>query len=266
SVNKQQQQSTSPKDIKDSTKLGLGRRESESKHGSSSTAPITSSSAARRPSQAIKEETPAQESTSASLGVNSSTPAIGKRVSIEDYQRERMSATDKVETPKMNVESPALMPSSAGVMLGKSSSSSSSGSSRDSGAKGSSSLDPKASTGTSSLSSSSSKSSSETSKKISDYYQTFKLRRAEGIAFKHNADDVFKVQNNPRHGAILYFLSAIEFIAGFHANDKYLSLSNQGRPDLFMKESISLWETMRQFICSLTTQCHSNQLAGLDGL
>ncbi|KAF9970173.1 hypothetical protein BGZ65_011341 [Modicella reniformis] len=176
-------------------------------------------------------------------------------MSIEDYQRKKNNGESKVDTPKAASESPAS--TSAAAPPGKPSTGSKETSQK------SSSVEHKSSN--SGSTSSSTKPSPETQKKIADYFNTFRLRRAEGITHKHSADDTLK-NNNPKLGAIQYFLSAIEFIAAFHANDKYHNLSNPGRPEVAVKESIASWETMRQFIYALTNQCHSNHLAGLDGV
>lgn len=256
-------------DSKQESRPGLGRRESESHHGSS----VSSASAARRPSQAvsssIKEE---PSSTSATAAASSSSTAevpsstsvtttlasasAIKRVSIEDYQRKRGIIENKVETPKAAVDSPALASTTA--LAGKVSSASND--SKDQPSSSSSSQREQKS------SSSQSKLSPEVAKKAADYYNTFRLLRAEGTTHKHNADKTLKTQNNPRLGAVQYFLGAIDFIAAFQANDKYLALSNPGQPDVAMKESVHSWETMRQFIFALTNQCHQNHLTGLDGL
>ncbi|KAF9983237.1 hypothetical protein BGZ75_005298 [Mortierella antarctica] len=252
----------------ESSKASTSRRESESKHGT----PVVASNSVRRPSQAIKEQTPSppiptsvsnsnpadvrgqQDSLQNSSLTASATPI--KRVSIEDYQRKKNNNAENnnVDTPKAASDSPAL---AAATALG----SKAALPSKESGHKPTAG-EPKPSSSTSS----SSKPSSETGKKMAEYYNTFRLRRAEGTTFKHSADDTLKNQNNPRLGAIMYFLSAIEFIAAFHANDKYHTLSNPGRPDVAVKESIKSWETMRQFIYALTNQCHSNHLTGLDGV
>ncbi|KAG0207899.1 hypothetical protein BGX28_000983 [Mortierella sp. GBA30] len=247
----------------ESNKTSAGRRESESKHAM----PVATLGSLRRPSQAIKEQTPSPpipRSSSTSLDArgpqdslpssSSAAPSV-KRVSIEDYQRKRNSnAENNVDTPKAASDSPAL--ASGTALSGKPSLII-----KEAGQKAASG-DQKSSNSASS----SSKPSSETGKKIAEYYNTFRLRRAEGTTFKHSADDTLKNQNNPRLGAIQYFLSANEFIGAFHANDKYHTLSNPGRPDVAVKESIKSWETMRQFIYALTNQCHSNHLSGLDGV
>ncbi|KAF9317220.1 hypothetical protein BG003_001036 [Podila horticola] len=256
-------------DIKQDSRPGLGRRESESHHGSS----VSSTSAARRPSQAvsasIKEEptstsatavassSSTSEAPSSTSGNAASTSASAiKRVSIEDYQRKRGIVENKVETPKAAIDSPAL--ASTTTVTGKVSQTSND--SKDQPSSSSSSQREQKS------SSSQPKLSNEVFKKAADYYNTFRLLRAEGTTHKHNADKTLKTQNNPRLGAVQYFLGAIDFIAAFQANDKYLALSNPGQPDVAMKESVHSWETMRQFIFALTNQCHQNHLAGLDGL
>ncbi|KAF9324996.1 hypothetical protein BGZ91_002628, partial [Linnemannia elongata] len=235
------------------------RRDSESKHGAST----TTSNPPRPPPPTIKEEPPVQPPPpttappdtiprSGVTGVVKET--IVKRVSIEDYQRKKtnLAATDKVDTPKAVSDSPAL--ANAVVASGKPPVATKESSQKPANAKQKSS------------STSSSKPSSETAKKIADYHNTFNMRRAAGITFKHNADDTLKNQSNAKLGAIQYFLSAIEFIAAFHANDKYHNLLNPGRQDVAVKASINSWDTMRQFIHALTNQCHSNRLAGLDGV
>ncbi|KAG0276610.1 hypothetical protein BGZ95_007305 [Linnemannia exigua] len=244
----------------DSAKGGLSRRDSESKHGAS-TAILNPP---RPPPPTIKEEplvqpppptTAPPDSIPRSSGVTGVVKeTIVKRVSIEDYQRKKttLAATDKVDTPKAASDSPAL--ANAVVSTGK----------PPIVAKESSqklaTMDQKP------PSSTSSKPSSETAKKIADYHNTFNVRRAAGITYKHNADSTLKNQSNAKLGAIQYFLSAIEFIAAFHANDKYHSLLNPGRPDVAVKASINSWDTMRQFIHALSNQCHSNRLTGLDGV
>ncbi|KAF8946771.1 hypothetical protein BGZ47_011434 [Haplosporangium gracile] len=243
----------------DSTKNASGRRDSESKHGAST----TTSNPPRPPPPTIKEEPPVQPpppttappdtiSRSGVTGVVKET--IVKRVSIEDYQRKKtnLAATDKVDTPKAASDSPAL--ANAVVATGKPP------------IIAKESTQKPVNTEQKSSSTSSSKLSSETAKKIADYHNTFNMRRAAGITFKHNADDTLKNQSNAKLGAIQYFLSAIEFIAAFHANDKYHNLLNPGRQDVAVKASINSWDTMRQFIHALTNQCHSNRLAGLDGV
>ncbi|KAG0010189.1 hypothetical protein BGZ80_001700, partial [Entomortierella chlamydospora] len=251
----------------ESSKASSGRRESESKSSVPTT--VSSSSSARRPSQAIKEESsspPAPTSTSSSdargqqeivvqkpSSSGNSNVASVKRMSFEDYQRKKGN-TEKVDTPKATSDSPALAPATA--LPGK----------QPLLSKDSSNKTASADQKPSSNSTSAPKPPSETTKKAAEYYNIFRLRRSEGITLKHNADDTLKNQNNPRLGAIQYFLSAIEFIAAFHANDKYHILTNPGRPDAAVKESINSWETMRQFIYALTNQCHSNHLAGLDGV
>ncbi|KAF9335954.1 hypothetical protein BG006_010173 [Podila minutissima] len=256
-------------DSKQDSRPGLGRRESESHHGSS----VLSASAARRPSQAvsssIKEEASSTSATAAasssstaeapsstSGNVASASASAIKRVSIEDYQRKRGIVENKVETPKAAIDSPAL--ASTTSLAGKVSLASNDSKDQPSS---SSTLQREQKS-----SSSQPKLSNEVSKKAADYYNTFRLLRAEGTTHKHNADKTLKTQNNPRLGAVQYFLGAIDFIAAFQANDKYLALSNPGQPDVAMKESVHSWETMRQFIFALTNQCHQNHLTGLDGL
>ncbi|KAF9903773.1 hypothetical protein EC991_003376 [Linnemannia zychae] len=243
----------------DATKSGLGRRDSESKHGTSTTI----SNPPRPPPPTIKEEPQVQppppttappDSVPRSSGVTGVVKeTIVKRVSIEDYQRKKttLAGTDKVDTPKAASDSPAL--ANAVVSSGK----------PPVVAKE---LSQKPATADQKSSSSSSKPSSETAKKIADYHNTFNVRRAAGITYKHNADSTLKNQSNAKLGAIQYFLSAIEFIAAFHANDKYHNLLNPGRPDVAVKASINSWDTMRQFIHALSNQCHSNRLTGLDGV
>ncbi|KAG0024094.1 hypothetical protein BGZ82_010527 [Podila clonocystis] len=250
-------------DSKQDSRPGLGRRESESHHGSS----VSSASAARRPSQAvsssIKEEGSATAAASSSSTAEAPSSTSGnaasaiKRVSIEDYQRKRGIVENKVETPKAAVDSPAL--ASTTSLAGKVSLASNDSKDQPSSSSSTSQREQKSS-------SSQPKLSNEVSKKAADYYNTFRLLRAEGTTHKHNADKTLKTQNNPRLGAVQYFLGAIDFIAAFQANDKYLALSNPGQPDVAMKESVHSWETMRQFIFALTNQCHQNHLTGLDGL
>ncbi|KAG0345140.1 hypothetical protein BG004_003941 [Podila humilis] len=287
----------SPPPTSSSSRPGLGRRESESHRGSSSISSSSAAAAARRPSQAvpatIKEENMSTSNQAASATSASSTTEAGaiqgssgnsvlasaaaaiKRVSIEDYQRKRgiVDNNNKVDTPKAAVESPAL--ASSTPLPGKAShgqhTDSNSNSGNNSNGISNGSKDHQASS--SSASSSQQKSSSaqpklapDIAKKAADYYNTFRLLRAEGTTHKHNADKTLKNQNNPRLGAVQYFLGAIDFIAAFQANDKYHMLSNPGQPEVAMKESVNSWETMRQFIFALTNQCHQNHLTGLDGL
>jgi hypothetical protein len=97
------------------------------------------------------------------------------------------------------------------------------------------------------------------------YFIIFR-RRQEAINLKHVADKTTKSGGNAKSGALQYFMSAIEFIFAFQANDRYHEVNNPTRIDIAQKNSMASWETMRQFMSSVTVQCHSNGFKGLDGL
>lgn len=150
----------------DATKNTSGRRDSESKHGVSTTA----LNPPRPPPPTIKEDPPVQPPPpttappdtiprSGVTGVVKET--IVKRVSIEDYQRKKtnLAAADKVDTPKAASDSPAL--ANTVVATGKPPVTTKESMQKPANAE-------QKPSGTSS-----SKPSSETAKKIADYHHTF---------------------------------------------------------------------------------------------
>ncbi|KAG0244651.1 hypothetical protein BGW41_006890 [Actinomortierella wolfii] len=234
----------------------------------------SSISQARRPSQAVREDasatsdaksstqdTKATASTTANgtAGASSATAATSAStsaaaatpkkttISMADYQKKRaIAVSESMDTPKMTSDSPAMTSSSS--MNGKSSNPSQDSNKPSPDKRSKPTLSP------------------EVTKKMSEYQQVFSIRTAEGANYKHTADHTRTNGDNPRLCAIQYFMAGIEFIAAYVANDKYHMLANPDRPDVAIKDSIGIWETMRQFTTSVTHQCRLHHLNGLDGL
>ncbi|KAF9987214.1 hypothetical protein BGZ65_004671 [Modicella reniformis] len=95
-----------------------------------------------------------------------------------------------------------------------------------------------------------------------DYYRRY---HALAVNLKRKADEITCIHNNPRLGAIVYFLSSNAFLRAFYFNDKHLELLHANRPDLAQKESMVFWESMKQFSTALSIQCHG-KFQGLEGL
>ncbi|KAF8939958.1 hypothetical protein BGZ58_008222 [Dissophora ornata] len=97
------------------------------------------------------------------------------------------------------------------------------------------------------------------------YYRGYHRYRALAVSLKRKADEITRIQHNPRLGAIVYFLSGNAFLRAFHLNDKHFELLHSNQPDLVRQESMKCWGSMKQFSTALSVQCHG-KFQGLDGL
>lgn len=97
------------------------------------------------------------------------------------------------------------------------------------------------------------------------HYRDYRRYHTLAVSLKRKADEITRIQNNPRLGAIVYFLSGNAFLRAFHFNDKYLELLHPNRPDLVLKESMTCWGSMKQFSNALSNQCQG-KFRGLEGL
>ncbi|KAK3817703.1 MAG: hypothetical protein J3Q66DRAFT_189072 [Benniella sp.] len=97
------------------------------------------------------------------------------------------------------------------------------------------------------------------------YFRDYRRYHTLAVSLKRKADEITRIQNNPRLGAIVYFLSGNAFLRAFYFNDKHLELLHPNRPDLVHKESMACWGSMKQFSTALSSQFHG-KFQGLEGL
>ncbi|KAG0303279.1 hypothetical protein BGZ98_006816 [Dissophora globulifera] len=97
------------------------------------------------------------------------------------------------------------------------------------------------------------------------YYREYRRYHALAVSLKRKADEITRIQHNPRLGAIVYFLSGNAFLRAFHLNDRHFEVLHANRPDLVQKESMKCWSSMRQFSTALSVQCR-DKFQGLDGV
>ncbi|KAG0364953.1 hypothetical protein BGZ54_007001 [Gamsiella multidivaricata] len=97
------------------------------------------------------------------------------------------------------------------------------------------------------------------------YYQDYRRYHALAVSLKRKADEITRIQNNPRLGAIVYFLSGNAFLRAFHFNDMHCEHLHSNRPEVILRESMKCWDSMKQFSTALSVQCH-DKFSGLDGL
>ncbi|KAF8966526.1 hypothetical protein BGZ46_000359 [Entomortierella lignicola] len=207
----------------------------------------TGKARAASPTRTFSDTQPQQDLTSstASATINTAatttttTPTV-KKFSMEDYQKRRLESD--VGTPKTTTDSPTISSSST-VPSNSSSEQAQGGSKRVSALPGEPSL-------------------SQQSKYYREYQRFHKL----AISLKRKADEISHAQENPRLGAIVYFLSGNAFMRAFHFNDRHFdTLHGKSRQDMVLRESMKCWSSMKQFTTALSAQC-CDKFPGLNGL